>query len=95
MEAPGVPAYYRSCVPNCSYLKETKAYCENIVKRSKLLDEMAAKARAEVLRIEAARLEAHRLLLRRKAELSNLVPTGKRKSLILSESLAPAKERKQ
>jgi hypothetical protein len=46
------------------------------------LDEMAAKARAEVLRIEAARLEAHRLLLRRKAELLNLAPTGKRKSSI-------------
>jgi hypothetical protein len=43
---------------------------------------MAAKAKAEVLRIEAARKEAHRLLLRRKAELSNLVPTGKRKQLI-------------
>jgi len=50
------------------------------VKTSKLLDEMAAKARAEVLRIEAARLEAHRLLQRRKAELSNLAATGKRKS---------------
>jgi hypothetical protein len=81
MQALGVPAYYRLCVLNCSYLKETKAYCKNIVKTSKLLDEMAAKARAEVLRIEAARLEAHRLLLRRKAELSNLA-TGKRKSLI-------------
>jgi hypothetical protein len=82
MQAREVPAYYRLCVPNCSYLKETKAYCKNIVKTSKLLDEMAAKARAEVLRIEAARLEAHRLLLRRKAELSNLVATRKRKSLI-------------
>jgi hypothetical protein len=51
------------------------------VKRSKLLDQMAAKARAEVLRIETARLEAHRLLLRRKADLSNSAPTGKRKSL--------------
>jgi len=81
MDAREVPAYYRSCVSNCSYLKEAKAYSKNIVKRSKLLDEMAAKARAEVLRIEAARLEAHRLLLRRKAELSNLMPTGKRKSL--------------
>ena len=54
----------------------------NIVKKSKLLDEMAAKARTEVLRIEATRLEAHRLLLRRKAELSNLAPKGKRKSPI-------------
>jgi len=81
MQALEVPAYYRLCVLNCSYLKETKPYCKNIVKTSKLLDEMAAKARAEVLRIEAARLEAHRLLLRRKAELSNLA-TGKRKSLI-------------
>jgi hypothetical protein len=43
---------------------------------------MAAKAKAEVLRIETARLEAHRLLLRRKAELANLVPAGKRKSPI-------------
>jgi hypothetical protein len=58
-----------------------KAYCKNIVKRSKLLEEMAAKARAEALRIEATRLEAHRLLLRRKADLSNSAPTGKRKSL--------------
>ena len=62
--------------------KETKAYCKNIVKTSKLLDQMAAKARAEVLRIEAARLEAHRLLLRRKADLSNLVTTTKGKSSI-------------
>ena len=54
----------------------------NIVKKSKLLDEMAAKARTEVLRIEATRLEAHRLLLRRKAELSNLTPKGKPKSPI-------------
>jgi hypothetical protein len=63
-------------------VKETEAYRRNIVKKSKLLDEMAAKARAEVLRIEATRLEAHRLLLRRKAELSNLTPKGKPKSPI-------------
>lgn len=73
--------YCRSCVPNCSSLKGTGGYCKTIVKKSKLLDEMAAKARAEVRRIEATRLEAHRLLLRRKAELSNLVQTEKRKSL--------------
>jgi len=47
------------------------------VKLSKLLDEMARDARAEVLRIETTRLEEHRLLFRRKAELAEL--DGKRK----------------
>lgn len=70
------------CVRNCSYHQTTKAYCKSIVKRSKLLDRMAAEARAEVIRIETARLEAHRVLERRKVELSNLVRTRKRKSLI-------------
>jgi len=50
------------------------------VKRSKLLDEMAREARTEVLRIEAARREAHRLLLRRKAELAHISTQKERKS---------------
>ena len=49
----------------------------NTVKISKLLDEMARDARAEALRIETTRLEEHRLLFRRKAELAEL--DGKRK----------------
>jgi len=47
------------------------------VKISKLLDEMARDARAEAIRIETTRLEEHRLLFRRKAELAEL--DGKRK----------------
>ena len=74
-------------VRNCSYLQETEVYSDNKVKRSKLLDEMAEKARAEVLRIETARLEAHRLLLRREAELLNSAPRKKRKSLITTNHL--------
>jgi len=49
------------------------------VKLSKLLDEMARDTRAEVLRIERARLEDHRLLLRRKAELAELDGNRKKK----------------
>ena len=79
-------------VPNCSYLEREEAYFKNMVKRLKLLDEMATKARAEVLRIEAARLEAHRILLRRKAELSSLVPTGNRKSLLTHNGRQQGKE---
>jgi len=60
-------------------LDEQKEYFLDIVKISKLLDEMARDARAEALRIETARLEAHRLLLRRKAELAELDGSQKRK----------------
>jgi hypothetical protein len=63
------------------------------VKTSKLLDEMAAKARAEVLRIEAARLEAHRLLLRRKAELSDLAPN--RKTEIIDHTLTDRRQQRK
>ena len=42
------------------------------MKTSRLLDEMARKVRAEALRIEAARRETKRLILRRKAELAEL-----------------------
>lgn len=66
-------------VQHCSYLDEQKEYFLDIVKISKLLDEMARDARAEALRIETARLEAHRLLLRRKAELAELDGSQKRK----------------
>jgi len=52
------------------------------VKISKLLDEMARDARAEALRIETTRLEEHRLLFRRKAELAEL--DGKQRSWISS-----------
>ena len=51
----------------------------NTVKISKLLDEMARDARAEALRIETTRLEEHRLLLRRKAELAELDSKRKKK----------------
>jgi len=47
------------------------------VKPSKLLDEMARKARTEALRIEAARHETKRLLLRRKTELAELAQSRK------------------
>ena len=79
-------------VRNCSYLDETGVYSGSTVKRSKLLDEMAEKARAEVLRIETARLEAHRLLLRREAELLNSAPRRKRKSLITTNHLGGSQE---
>jgi len=42
------------------------------VKRSRKLDEMVRKVRAEALRIEAARLAAKRLVARRKEELAML-----------------------
>jgi hypothetical protein len=60
-------------------LDDKKEYFLDIVKSSKLLDEMARDARAEAVRIETARLEAHRLLLRRKAELAELDASRKRK----------------
>jgi hypothetical protein len=69
--------YLPAAVRNCSYMSEQKGYCQNIVKPSKLLDEMARKARTEALRIEAARHETKRLLLRRKTELAELAQSRK------------------
>ena len=60
-------------------MDKKKEYGLNIVKTSKLLDEMARNARAEVRRIEATRLEVHRLLIRRKAELAELERNRKKK----------------
>lgn len=64
---------------DCSYMNEKREYCLKTVKISKLLDEMARDARAEALRLETRRLEDHRLLLRRKAELAKIVGNRKRK----------------
>jgi len=66
-------------VQHCSYLDEQKEYFLDIVKISKLLDEMARDASVEALRIETTRLETRRLLLRRKAELAELDGGRKKK----------------
>ena len=55
------------------------------MKKSRLLDEMARKVRAEAMRIEAARRETKRLILRRNAELAELEHSRDQ------ASLAPAK----
>ena len=55
------------------------------MKKSNLLDEMAREARAEAVRIEAARTETHRLLLRRKAELADFGRGEKQEELARTE----------
>ena len=42
------------------------------MKKSRLLDDMVRKVRTEALRVEAARRETKRLVLRREAELAEL-----------------------
>jgi hypothetical protein len=61
-------------------MDEKNEYCLNTMKTSKLLEEMARNARAEALRIETGRLEAHRLLLRRKVELADLNGNRRKKN---------------
>jgi hypothetical protein len=52
------------------------------VKRSRVLEEMVRKARAEALGIEAGRLAAKRLIVRRKVELGEL-SAGRRQTLVV------------
>jgi len=60
-----------------TWMRRTKTIW--ILCRHRSLDEMARNARAEAMRIETGRPEAHRLLLRRKAELAEFDGNRKKK----------------